>query len=50
MLRAVLCYDLIMVLCCVQKDTIWQDAFRELEACGHLCRNPQTPEQFIVSR
>jgi len=27
---------------------IWQDVVGELEAGGHLCRNPQTPQQFIV--
>jgi len=38
----------VLVFCCVQTDNIWHDVFSELEACGHLCRNAQTPGQFIV--
>jgi len=45
--------DWLMAFSCdvwCQIDSIWQDVVTELEACGHLCRNPQTPGQFIVRK
>lgn len=40
--------ELAQIAAKTMKDDLWQDVFNELEARGHLCRNPQTRGQFIV--